>query len=173
MTKTIHPLVTQLQFARYSLERCLEGVSEEDASRRVEPMNCLSWIVGHLANQEQRYWVMVAQGEMVIKDLNDRVGYGKPASTPSLAEMREAWRQITQASDRFLETLDSQALQTHFVWKDKPLDETIGTMLYRNIYHYWFHTGEAYAIREMLGHKNLPEFVGDMDTAVYTPDMGG
>jgi len=84
MTKTIHPLVTQLQFARYNLERCLEGVSEEDASRRVEPMNCLSWIVGHLANQEQRYWVMVAQGEMVIKDLNDRVGYGKPASTPSL-----------------------------------------------------------------------------------------
>jgi len=172
MTKTIHPLVTQLRFARHSLIRCLEGVSEADASRRLEPMNCLSWIVGHLANQEQRYWVMVAQGEMVVKDLNDRVGYGKPASTPPLADMWEVWRQITEQADRYLETLDSRTLQTHFIWKEKPLDENIGTLLYRNIYHYWFHTGEAYAIREMLGHKILPEFVGDMDTAVYTPEKG-
>jgi len=167
---TIHPLVTQLKFARHSLVRCLEGVSEEDARRRVEPMNCLSWIVGHLANQEQGYWVMVAQGEMVVQGLNDRVGSGKPASTPSLEEMWEAWRQITRQADRYLETLDSQTLQTHFTWKGKPLDESIGTLLHRNIYHYWFHTGEAFAIREMLGHTNLPEFVGDIGAAVYTPE---
>ena len=30
-------------------------------------------------------------------------------------------------------------------------------------YHYWFHTGEILAIRQVLGHARLPEFVGNID----------
>jgi hypothetical protein len=44
-------------------------------------------------------------------------------------------------------------------------------MLMRVIYHYWYHTGEAAAVRQMLGHVELPEFVGDMDEATYRPEM--
>jgi len=58
-----HPLVTQLRFTRSEFVRGLEGVSDAEARRRFEPMNCIGWIVGHLANQENRYWVMYAQGE--------------------------------------------------------------------------------------------------------------
>ena len=36
-------------------------------------------------------------------------------------------------------------------------------MLMRVIYHYWYHTGESAAVRQILGHVDLPEFVGDMD----------
>jgi hypothetical protein len=43
-------------------------------------------------------------------------------------------------------------------------------MLLRHIDHYWFHTGQAHAVREMLGHKNLPDFVGDMSAALYAPE---
>ena len=52
----------------------------------------------------------------------------------------------------------------------KPLPESIGTMLLRNTYHYWFHCGEAHAIRQMLGHPDLPQFVGDMSEALYRPE---
>src|SRR5579875_1056397 len=39
------------------------------------------------------------------------------------------------------------------------------------LYHYWYHTGENAAIRQMLGHINLPEFVGDIDgEAPYCPE---
>ena len=81
---SVHPLVTQLHFARSEFARCLEGVSAADACRRLEPMNCISWIIGHLANQEHRYWVMAAQERDLAPGLNDLVGYGKPASTPPL-----------------------------------------------------------------------------------------
>jgi len=37
-------------------------------------------------------------------------------------------------------------------------------------YHYWYHIGEAHAIRDMLGHQDLPEFVGDMSQALYRPE---
>jgi uncharacterized damage-inducible protein DinB len=153
-------LVTQLRFARSEFVRCLEGVSEEDAVRRLEPMNCISWIVGHLANQEHRYWVMLGQGQNVAPGLNDLVGYGKPASTPPLAEMWATWHAVTAAADPFLDTIAPELAVTTFERDGQPVGENIGTMLMRNIFHYWFHLGEAYAIREQLGHPNLPDFVG-------------
>ncbi len=165
-----HPLVTQLRFARSEFVRCLEGVSAEDGVRRLEPMNCISWIVGHLANQEHRYWVLRAQGRDLAPGLNERVGYGKPASTPPLDEMWETWHTVVQAADEFLDTLTTEKLQTHLAWQGKPVGESIGTLLYRNLYHYWFHTGEAHAIRQLLGHQNLPQFVGDMSHALYRPE---
>jgi uncharacterized damage-inducible protein DinB len=165
-----HPFVTQLRFARSEFVRCLEGISAEDARVRLESMNCISWIVGHLANQENRYWVLAAQGQTSAPHLNDLVGYGKPASTPPLDEMWEVWREVTAAADVYLDTLTPEILQTHFEWKGKPYPESAGTLLQRNIYHYWFHTGEAHAIRQMLGHSDLPQFVGDMERAVYRPE---
>jgi uncharacterized damage-inducible protein DinB len=165
-----HPLVDQLRFVRSEFVRCLEGVSEEDACRHLGPMNCISWVVGHLANQEHRYWVTLAQGQDLTPGLNDLVGYGKPASTPSLAEMWATWRTVTAAADRYLDTLTPELLQTHFERAGERVPESVGTMLFRNIYHYWFHTGEAHAVRQMLGHPDLPQFVGDMSRAPYRPE---
>jgi uncharacterized damage-inducible protein DinB len=150
--------------------RCLEGVSALDACRRVEPMNCLSWMVGHLANQEHRYWVVFAQGQNLAPALNDLVGFGRPASTPPFEEMWATWRLVTRAADQFLLTVTLAQLQTHFQRDGKPVPESTGTLLMRNIYHYWFHTGEAHAVRQILGHKNLPDFVGDMSAAFYHPE---
>jgi uncharacterized damage-inducible protein DinB len=157
-----HPLVDQMRFTRSELVRALEGVSPEDAAKRVLPMNCISWIVGHLANHEDAYWNYVARGSRVAPELYDLVRYGGPASTPDLAQMWDAWRRVTAAADGYLDTLTSERLTERFQWKGEPADETIGTMLQRVIYHYWYHLGESQAIRQMLGHTGLPEFVGDM-----------
>ncbi|MEJ2207703.1 MAG: DinB family protein [Anaerolineae bacterium] len=166
-----HPVVTQLRFARSEFRRCLDGVSAEEAVRRFEPMNCISWIVGHMANQEQFYWVMAAQGRIVAPGLNDRVGTDQPASTPPLDEMWQTWHTVTQAADAFLDTLTAEGLQTHLEWQGQPLRESTGTSMLRTTYHYWYHLGEAHAIRQMLGHKDLPQFVGDLSAAVYRPEQ--
>lgn len=165
-----HPLVVQLRFARSELVRCLDGVSVEDGRKRLLPMNSISWMVGHLTSQEHGYWVRIAQGKNVAPGLEELVGFGRPASTPSLAEMWAVWRRVTAVADNFLNTLTSEHLQTHFEWKGRPHQRSVGTMLLRNIYHYWFHIGEAHAVRQQLGHTNLPQFVGSMETAVYRPE---
>jgi hypothetical protein len=164
-----HPLVTQLRFARSEFVRCLDGVSDEDARHRFEPMNCISWIVGHLASQEQYLWVQCAQDQTIAPDLYKKVGFGQPAGTPPLAEMWAVWAEITDAADKFLEGLTAEQLGMYLEWNGKPLRESIGTMLLRNTYHYWFHCGEAHAIRQMLHHTDLPQFVGDMSQALYRP----
>lgn len=39
------------------------------------------------------------------------------------------------------------------------------------IYHYWYHTGEIMAVRQLLGHERLPQFVGALDRkAPYRPE---
>jgi len=77
-------------------------------------------MVGHLAAQEQRYWL--------------------------------AWAQRPPLNGR-------------------PHDETLGTMIRRVTYHSWFHNGEAQAVRQLLGHTDLPTFVGDIqDEAPYVPE---
>jgi uncharacterized damage-inducible protein DinB len=159
--------VIQLRFTRSEFVRCLEGVTPEDAVRRVLPMNCISWTVGHLANQENAYWNILAGGENQAPGLNDLVGFGKPASTPPLEEMWAAWRKVARSADAYLDTLDEARLREFFMWKGEPRPESIGTMLLRNIYHYWFHTGEAHAVRQLLGHTDLPQFVGNMSQATY------
>jgi uncharacterized damage-inducible protein DinB len=166
-----HPLVTQLRFARNELVRALDGMTDEEARRRFEPMNCISWMVGHLANQENTYWVFLAQGQILEPGLRDLVGYGKPASTPPLEDMWAAWRNVTGEADKYLDTLKTNMLTTHFDWQGEPMKESIGTMLQRVIFHYWYHIGESQAVRQLLGHNNLPEFVGDIDVeAPYRPE---
>jgi hypothetical protein len=106
-----HPLVTQLRFSRCEFQRCLDGVSAEDAIRRLEPMNCISWIVGHLANQEHFFWVMVGQNRFLAPGLYELVGFGRPASTPPQDEMWFTWHTVTRAADEFLDTLNTEDLQ--------------------------------------------------------------
>jgi hypothetical protein len=42
-----YPLVEQLRFVRSEFRRALAGLSDEDARRRLLPMNCISQLLGH------------------------------------------------------------------------------------------------------------------------------
>jgi hypothetical protein len=167
----LHPLVAQLYFTRNEFRRGLKGVSDEDARKRFEPMNCISWIIAHMAYQEQRYWVKAPQGRVVAPELSELAGFGKPASTPPLDEMWQAWHAVTEAANAYLETITTEMLTTHIMSKGRQSPETIGTMLHRNTYHYWYHLGESQAIRQLLKHEKLGQFVGNIgDEAPYTPE---
>jgi len=166
-----HPLVQQLRFSRIEFMRGLEGLSEADARQRCLPMNCISWNVGHLAWQEQRYFLFYAQGRLLLPEVNTLFAYGAPASTPDLAEMVAAWDAVTRAVDPWLDSLTAEKLLEHVVREGRVSRYIFGSLLQRTIYHYWYHTGENMAIRQALGHTGLPEFVGDLDgIAPYRPE---
>ncbi len=166
-----HPLVSQLRFARSEFQRALVGLNDEDARRRIMPMNCISWNIGHLAWQEQRYWLWRAQGYILLPQVNEQFANGAPASTPALEAAWTAWHAITQAADPWLDAVTTEKLQEHVIIDGQPSDLIFGNLLQRVIYHYWYHTGENMAIRQMLGHSELAEFVGNIDhEAPYRPE---
>jgi hypothetical protein len=165
-----HPLVLQLRFTRSEFQRALKGLTAEEGMRRFEPMNTISWMIGHLAWQEQTYWLTQPQGITPAPEVNV-CGNGEPFSIPGYDEMWAGWRKVTQAADVWLDTLDGEMLTTHTLRRKEPhtpYKESIGTRLRRTTYHYWFHTGEALAIRQLIGTTGLPEFVGAIgDQAPY------
>jgi len=159
-----HPLVDQLVFTRSEFIRGVGNVSEEDARRRFEPLNCIAWMVGHLAWHEQLYWLTRAQGKIPLAILNELVGSKSPASIPSIKEMLNDWKLVTLLSDKYLFKLDENSIRSKLVVAGNPKTYVIGNMLQRLIYHYWYHLGESQAVRQLLDHKNLPSFVGDLET---------
>jgi uncharacterized damage-inducible protein DinB len=165
-----HPLVLQLRFARSEFVRALEGLTDDDARKRLTPMNCISWNIGHLAWQEQRYWLYRLQGKVLLPVLNEKFCYGCPGFEPPLDEMWTLWRTVTEAADPFLDTITTGDLQRERSVDGQPVIWTAGSLMQRTMYHYWYHTGENMAIRQMLGHTNLPDFVGNIDQeAPYMP----
>src|SRR5215468_1520503 len=105
-----HPLVLQLRFTRSEFQRALEGISDADARQRIMPMNCISWNIGHLAWQEQRYFYFRMQEKILLPELNEKFCYGCPAFTPPLEEMWQAWKAVIGVVDPFLDTLTTDDL---------------------------------------------------------------
>jgi len=166
-----HPLVDQFRFARNEWLRGLEGLSEEDGGCHFGPMNCISWTVGHLAWHEQRTFLQRPQNKILFPKLNELFAYGAPLNSPSLQEMLDIWRVVTEAADPYLDTLTTESLLTDLLLNGEPVGQSRGSALRRITYHYWYHIGEIQAIRQMLGHANLPEYVGDIETeAPYRPE---
>jgi len=166
-----HPLVDQFRFTRSEWLSGLECVSEEDGACHFGPMNCISWTVGHLAWHEQRTWLTRSQNILLFPELNRLFAYGAPMSTPSFAAMFEQWQTITKATDLFLDSLTTGTLQNDLLLNGESVGQTVGSALRRVTYHCWYHIGEIQAIRQILGHANLPEYVGDIETeAPYRPE---
>ena len=166
-----HPLVDQLRFTRSEWLRGLEGISDEDGARHLGPMNCIGWTVGHLAWQEQRYFLQRAQGIILLPDLNTTYAYGAPMSTPVLTDTMRLWEQVIRASAQYLDGLTTDSLQRDLPLEGKPVGQSVGSAMRRMTYHYWYHIGEIQAVRQILGHAGLPEYVGDIETlAPYRPE---
>ena len=166
-----HPLVDQFRFTRSEWLRGLDGISEEDGSRHFGSMNGISWTVGHLAWHEQRTFLQRPQDKIIFPELNELFAYGAPMNTPSFKEMMEIWHTITEAADPYLDSLTTETLQTDLLLNGKPVGQSRGSALRRITYHYWYHIGEIQAMRQMLGHTSLPEYVGNIETeAPYRPE---
>jgi len=154
----LHTLVQIQELTRKEFERGLEGVTDEDARKRIEPMNCISWIIGHVASQRYSYFVEWPKGQKADPKYR-QFGFGNPASQPSLEEVMDLWQESCNEADAWLLTATNESLQSPAL---SPRGESGGTLLVRHIAHTWFHLGELISIRQILGHQS-PQFVNMHD----------
>ncbi len=165
-----HPLIDQLRFTRHEFKRALRDLSEEDACKRLLPMNSISWNVGHLAWQEQRYFLWYGLGQMPYPEIDNDFAFGCPASTPALEKVLSVWQDIIKISDSWLDHVTVESLQKPLMHNER--ETNFGNLIWRTLYHYWYHIGENLALRQQLGHSNLPVFVGNLDGhAPYRPEQ--
>jgi uncharacterized damage-inducible protein DinB len=165
-----HPRVDQLRFARSEWLRGLAGLSDADAVIRLDPMNSISWMVGHMAWHERECWFRRARGLRVEPGL-DAFATGQPASVPSLATVQGAWDRVIADADPFLDALTTTDLEQRPEHDPRPNPPIVGSQIQYVTYHYWAHIGEVSAVRQILGHQGLAEYVGDFPPeAEYRPE---
>jgi hypothetical protein len=155
-----HPRIDQLRFARAEWLRGLEGLTEADAVVRLDPMNSISWMIGHMAWHERECWFRRTRG-LRIEPVLDAFATGRPASTPPLAPMLEAWERVVAGSDPFLDGLTTADLERRPAHDPRPNPPIVGSQVQYVTYHYWAHIGEVSAVRQVLGNTGLAEYVGD------------
>lgn len=160
-----HHLVRYTRHVRRELRRAVEGMSLQDLDRRLGNLNSVAWIVGHLAWQEQSYF-LTSRGEPAIAEL-DGYGGGDPDPAASFVHLFGVWERVTVAADAWLTGLDAAALREHLQGRRLFEVENIGSLLTRVIGHYYLHIGQITAIRKLLGYP-VPGFVGSQSGAVYS-----
>lgn len=63
--------------------------------------------------------------------------------------------------------------QSDLLLKGKSVGQSFDFAMRRNTYYYWHQIGEIQAIRQMVGHKDLPEYAGDIGIeAPCCPEQG-
>jgi hypothetical protein len=159
-----HPLIRQLRFTRSEFRRAIRTVSAEEAVARLHGLNSITWSIGHMAWQEQKYFLRWGQGRMPFPEIDPIYRSGAPSSTPPLDEVLPIWNSIHRETDPWLDTLTETSLRQPYVRPNgMPGGRIVGSLVQRVIYHYWYHLGQNMAIRRMLGHARLPQFVGNID----------
>ena len=155
---------------RRNSRRALKGLSEEDAIRATvahELHQLEHWASGLAGTALFLYY---GQGLMPFPEVQEAFAYGAPASTPPLRQVLNYWRKITSAADPWLKSLSTQKLQEQVIKMVSPSSACSATCSSGQS----IITGqrsENLAIRQMLGHTGLPDFVGNIDRlAPYTPE---
>ena len=163
-------VVAMLLVTRREFRRALRGIPEREAMVRVGGMNSVSWIVAHVAWQEDLFWRHLAQG----LPSNARLAKAQTGASPSVPDFQQAlahWREVTRATEAYLRNLSVDALATHGeapeLGSENPLgEENLGTLVVRCLMHYWSHIGEISAIRSLVSIAG-PEFVGSLRDCRY------
>ncbi len=163
----MHLLVEMQHLTRKEFLRGLTGerpddgtrpLTDEDARHRIEPMNCITWIIGHMAHQEHTFFVAWPKGAPVEPQY-EPFAFGGPPSQPPLEEVMALWRAACEAANPLLHAADEESLRQPVIAPGSAgMRENMGMLIVRNIFHYWCHIGEISAIRQVLGHRP-PQFV--------------
>ena len=163
-TRGAHHLVRYLQHARREFRRAVDGMTVPDLERRVGGINSVAWMVGHLAWQEQAYW-LTSRGEPALADL-DAFGRVHPDTPPAFDPLFAVWARVTAATDGWLVGLVDDDMRSHLQGRRLFEQENIGTLLTRTSSHYYLHIGQITAVRRLLDDR-VPSFVGTQAGAEY------
>ena len=156
--RTCPPRVVRLLWDAFDeLERVAAALPAPGRGRAIGRLNAGSWIVAHLAKQQDDYWNAGAQG--LAPDVwlvEQRVGFGDALLVPDFAEAVGAFGRVRAGAIPYLRSLSEKDLDTVVRRSSSSrVEQTAGELLARSVGHCFAHTGELAAIASLVGAPDL------------------
>lgn len=150
-------LVRLLWDAFDELERVAEALPTPGQGRAIGRLNAGSWVVAHVAQQQEAYWCTGAQGLDPDAWLAGvEVGFGSEPSVPDYRESLAAFARIRAAAIPYLRSLRAEDLDMVMESAGgSRRGETVGDLLVRSVGHLFVHTGELATIASLVGAPDL------------------
>ncbi|MCY3656616.1 MAG: DinB family protein [Chloroflexi bacterium] len=147
-------LVRLLWDAYDEVERVAGALPTPGQGRAIGRLNAGSWIVAHVAQQQEAYWCTGAQGlepDEWLAGLD--VGFGSEPSVPNYAESLAAFGRVRANAIPYLRSLRREDLNA--VMESSGSTQTVADLLVRSIGHLFVHTGELATIASLVGAPDL------------------
>ncbi len=157
-------LITRILLAaRTDLLRAVDGLDNTHGALRLGGLNEAAWMIAHLAEQEQRYWLSAFRDPAVAPEL-DAYRRGRPEEVMPLSRAIDTWLAVSAATEPRLLGLRETELARAAPDPGAGPGESVGVMCLRVFGHYYLHIGQLTAVRRWIGLP-VPAFVGRLPAA--------
>ena len=168
-------LVRLLWDAFDELERVAGALPTPGQGRAIGRLNAGSWVVAHVAQQQDAYWCTGAQGldsDAWLAGLD--VGFGSEPSVPDYREALDAFARIRARAIPYLRSLRDEDLDAVMEPSDgSGSTQTVGDLVVRAVGHVFVHTGELATIASLVGAPDLGAPGRLTHSTVPPPGAGG
>lgn len=123
-------------------------LSNQEGKKIFKPMNCISWMIGHLACINYNIVARNSKNRS-IPDINDKFGNGSPHFQPEILDVISLWETSVRECFAFLDQMEEEDLKNKI--SDSKMNFNLGTDISRLTFHAWNHMGEIAAVRQFLG----------------------
>lgn len=137
-------------------ERCLDGVTDHDATERPGAANSMTFIFLHVA--DARYYLAGLVGPALANPLAEYTevqSIGEAETLPSLEELRSAWREVSPIVEHRLQALEPEAWSRESPASFPIPDETLMGAIAFLIQHESYHLGQLGLLRRQLGYQGM------------------
>lgn len=137
-------------------ERCLDGVTDQDALERPGRANSMAFISLHVA--DARYYLAGLTGLELDNPLAGHTAVrsiDEAETMPSLDELRAVWREVSPLVEQRLEALEPEAWSRESPASFPTPDGTLMGAVAFLIQHESYHLGQLGLLRRQLGYPGM------------------
>ncbi len=149
----VQVLKTQYDLHAGLFSKNLEGISDEEASKRIDNTNSLSWIVGHTV------WIQYSLGQLtgqiVENPYEKQFAFGKQfdpdAQYPTLSKMKKDWDVLSPKISEAIAKLTEEQLNAKAPFPIPFPEQTIRGLYAFQMHHLGYEFGQIGLYRKFLG----------------------
>ena len=148
-------IIYQYKITNNQVLNYINDINDSESKTVFEPLNCISWTIGHLARYNNLAFASRSRGVKVPDKFRDFEN-GSPHSQKDLIYVKGLWLETLNATEKFLDSLEEKDLKKvpdneSYIELNKKEEENLGTFMTRRIFHSWNHLGEIASVRQLLG----------------------